>query len=371
MFVFNTWYVAAESAEVTCDTPLARTLLNEPVVLFRTRAGTPVALADACPHRYAPLSLGRIEGDCIRCPYHGSVYDQSGRCVSVPGQRGRHGMQVTLRSYPLQERHGYVWIWPGNPAHVDGGAGIPEWFAPADPGSRDWQGRADRFLSMPVYYELINDNLHDVSHVEFVHPETLGTTVIPQMYRMSPDEQTPHRRVTQDLGTRHLHRDFHAENIQAGPILHQMLAYQREMTEWSDNVDWDLAFRYVTPGLFLFNHRTKAVGEDAARAIQIASLHAVTPETEVSSHYFFHTANNLLASETRRAEFTRICADALVFAFNQDKALISAQMKRVPDGGRVSESLARVSFMGDTIPMLGRRLIRAQIDQERGAGAGP
>ncbi|MFT4582386.1 MAG: hypothetical protein ACI8XZ_002135, partial [Gammaproteobacteria bacterium] len=113
-----------------------------------------------------------------------------------------------------------------------------------------------------------------------------------------------------------------------------------------------------------FNHRTKAVGEAPECAIQIASLHAVTPETDSTSHYFFHTAHNLDDSLLRRKAFTETCADALLFAFNQDKALITEQMKRVPDAGRHAESLAKVSFMGDTTPMLGRRMIRNQITAE-------
>ncbi|MGH8598880.1 MAG: Rieske 2Fe-2S domain-containing protein [Gammaproteobacteria bacterium] len=365
MFIRNTWYVVAEPSELPRGGLLARTVLNERLVLYRTADGLVVAFNDACPHRFAPLSAGRVEGNCIRCPYHGSLYDEKGRCVAVPGQHGKHGMNIGLTPHPVIERHGYIWLWMGDHKRADDGQSIPDWFASADPASDAWQGRADRFLSMPVYYELINDNLHDVSHVEFVHPETLGTTVIPQMYRMSEQEQTPECYVRKDIQPGWMRIDFHAENIQGGPILHQMLAFQRERSEWTDNVDWDLTLRYATPSYFLFNHRTKAVGEADAKAIQIASLHAITPETESSSHYFFHTANNLHAAPERCRAFTELCADSLVFAFNQDKALISEQMKRVPDGGRSAESLAKVSFLGDTTPMVGRRLIRAQIAGEQ------
>jgi phenylpropionate dioxygenase-like ring-hydroxylating dioxygenase large terminal subunit len=363
MFIRNTWYVIAEVNEIAVGGLLARTVLSDKVVLFRTTTGgTLVAFKDACPHRYAPLSAGRGEGDCIRCPYHGSVYDQLGRCVEVPGQDSDHGLEVGIEPFPIVERYGYVWIWMGDRTEADGGSSIPEWFAPA---SETWRGRADQFLSMPVYYELINDNLHDVSHVEFVHPETLGTTVIPQMYRMPVKQHTPQCHINKSIEERDIRLEFHAENIQGGPVLHQMIAFQREQSEWTDNVDWDLTLRYSTPANFLFNHRTKALGEADECAIQVASLHAVTPETESSSHYFFYTGHNLESAEERRSEFTTICADALVFAVNQDKALLTEQMLRVPDGGRSADTLARVSFMGDTTPMLGRRLIKNQIAQEQ------
>ena len=231
MFIHNAWYVIAEPQEIPRGTALARTVLGTKIVLYRTESGQPVAFIDACPHRHAPLSKGKIEGNCIRCPYHGSVYDETGRCVSVPGQRSSHGMNVALTRHPIIESYNYLWIWMGDRARADGGTSIPEWFAPAAPDQSVWQGRHDNFLAMPVYYELINDNLHAVSHVEFVHPETLGTTVIPQMHRMTAEEQSPRLNVTQQIGDRYIHRDFHAEDIQAGPILHQMLAYQREKSE--------------------------------------------------------------------------------------------------------------------------------------------
>lgn len=369
MFIRNSWYVIAEPLEVPLGSLLARTALDEKLVLYRTEEGRVVAFRDACPHRFAPLSAGRIEGNCIRCPYHGSLYDEEGRCLQVPGQSGNHGMNISLTRFPVIERYNYLWIWMGDPALAHDESSIPDWFAPADPASRAWQGRHDKFLSMPVYYELINDNLHDVSHVEFVHPETLGTTVIPQMYRMRQEDETPQRYVRKQIDPRQITLDFHAEGIQGGPILHQMLAYQRERGEWTENVDWDLTLRYATPAYFLFNHRTKAVGDCDAAAIEVASLHAITPESELTSHYFFYTANNLESTRERRAEFTKVCADALVFAFNQDKALISEQMKRVPDHGRTAESLARVSFLGDTTPMIGRRLIRAQLGLEQTGAA--
>ena len=324
-------------------------------MVFRVSDDTLACFIDACPHRFAPLSAGRIENDCIRCPYHGSLYDIDGTCVEVPGQHGAHGMQIGHVRYLLIERFGYIWVWMGDKDRADDGRSIPSWFESAKPQHNSWTGRADRFLSMPVYYELINDNLHDVSHVEFVHPETLGTTVIPQMYRMRDSEFTDQCNVPKEFGEREMRLDFHAQDIQGGPVLHQMIAYQRRRNEWTDNVVWDLTLRYATPSQFLFNHRTKAVGENDSAAIQIASLHTITPETDAGSHYFFHTAHNL----------TDTCADALLFAFNQDKTLIAEQMKRAPRGGRGSDALAQVSFLGDTTPMLGRRMIRNLIAAEQ------
>ena len=84
-FVFNAWYVAAWSADVG-RSPISRTILGEPVALYRTEAGVPVAPRDQCPHRKLPLSLGRVVGDNLECGDHGMTFDGNGTCVRIPGQ---------------------------------------------------------------------------------------------------------------------------------------------------------------------------------------------------------------------------------------------------------------------------------------------
>jgi vanillate O-demethylase monooxygenase subunit len=80
------WYCAAFAHELK-ETPLGRIFLNEPVVLYRMADGTPVALEDRCCHRRAPLSHGRVEGDNLRCLYHGLLYDPAGAAIWAPARR--------------------------------------------------------------------------------------------------------------------------------------------------------------------------------------------------------------------------------------------------------------------------------------------
>jgi len=86
VFLKNCWYVAAWDSELIDGTKLARTLFEKPVVIYRGESGKVVALDDRCCHRGALLSMGRIEGDCIRCMYHGMKFEPSGRCIQIPGQ---------------------------------------------------------------------------------------------------------------------------------------------------------------------------------------------------------------------------------------------------------------------------------------------
>ncbi len=86
-FPLNAWYVAAWDYEVTSATLLARRIADKPMTLYRTTEGRPVALADACWHRLAPLSLGtRVGADEVQCPYHGLRFNSAGRCTKMPAQ---------------------------------------------------------------------------------------------------------------------------------------------------------------------------------------------------------------------------------------------------------------------------------------------
>ena len=108
-YLTNRWYVAAWAEEIG-DAPLARMIMDKPIVFYRTAGGVPVALADRCCHRALPLSMGQVIGDEIRCGYHGLRFDATGQCVDVPGQ-STIPPDARVASYPVVERHRMVWIW--------------------------------------------------------------------------------------------------------------------------------------------------------------------------------------------------------------------------------------------------------------------
>lgn len=104
----NAWYVAAHSRELGSE-PIARTMLGTSIVLYRKCDGAPVALRNACGHRLAPLVMGQVIDDGLQCAYHGAVFDETGRCVSFPGER-EVPERCSVASYPVVERYGFVWI---------------------------------------------------------------------------------------------------------------------------------------------------------------------------------------------------------------------------------------------------------------------
>src|SRR5262245_60786802 len=118
MLLRNAWYIAAWADEVAGEQPLARRICNEPIVLFRDRAGRIAALADRCCHRAAPLNMGIVVEGGIQCGYHGLVIDGSGCCVHIPGQP-QIPESARVRNYPAVEKDRIVWVWMGDAAKAD------------------------------------------------------------------------------------------------------------------------------------------------------------------------------------------------------------------------------------------------------------
>ncbi|MBV8495188.1 MAG: aromatic ring-hydroxylating dioxygenase subunit alpha [Gammaproteobacteria bacterium] len=168
MILKNAWYAAAWDREVA-RTLLPLTIGGERIVLYRTLAGDPVALEDACAHRKLPLSMGRLTGDSVECGYHGMVYGASGRCTHIPGFP-RVPAVARVRSYPVAFRYGLVWIWMGDPARADPTSIFPveHWDDPA------WGRTAGGSMPVACNYLFITDNLLDPSHVAWVHRSSFG-----------------------------------------------------------------------------------------------------------------------------------------------------------------------------------------------------
>src|SRR5438128_12699833 len=125
-FIRNTWYVIAWGHEVPAGELFARRVAGESIVLYRRTDGSLVALENRCPHRHAPLAMGRLEGDCVRCMYHGLKFDADGHCVEVPGQTATPSA-LRVRSYPVVERSRWIWVWMGDAEKADA-AKIPDTF---------------------------------------------------------------------------------------------------------------------------------------------------------------------------------------------------------------------------------------------------
>ncbi|MEM7292402.1 MAG: aromatic ring-hydroxylating dioxygenase subunit alpha [Pseudomonadota bacterium] len=169
-FLRNTWYVAAQSSAI--DHALcAQTLLGENLLFYRDSKGTPVALEDACPHRKLPLSMGKLVGDTVQCGYHGLTFDCHGTCVAAPTQ-DRLPVDAKVKSFPVVERYGLLWIWMGDVEKADESLIIDI----EDYDKTDW-GRTDGgMLEVECHYLYLIDNLLDPSHVAWVHESSFAAS---------------------------------------------------------------------------------------------------------------------------------------------------------------------------------------------------
>ena len=168
-YVRNAWYVAAWSHDLVGERPARFRVLDEPaIVIWRNGVGALTVFEDYCVHRLAPLSLGRCEGERLRCMYHGWSYDRSGRVVEIPGEP-RIPSGARVRTYPAVERHNWVWVWMGDPASADQKLIPPSWASMRPTSDRVY---AHGQLEYAAEARLVNDNLLDLSHVSILHAKT-------------------------------------------------------------------------------------------------------------------------------------------------------------------------------------------------------
>lgn len=346
MFLRNCWYVAAFSQEVEAGRPFARTLLDEPVVLYRKADGAPVALADSCCHRALPLSLGAVVGDNLRCGYHGLVFEPGGACIQVPGQTAiPPGARV--RAFPLVERYGWIWIWMGDPERADPGA-LPDWHWLESDRWRAIQGRGGEPLHVACNYELISDNLFDITHLSYVHATTIGTDAI----------------VDFPCRTERLDRSVRMTRL----VMDRPAApFYQWAGEFRGNVDRWLISTVDLPCHIVNHAGCVDTGTDMREGrreagVEMKVLSAPTPETASATHYFYAHARSFRLDDP---EADRVFRDDFTRVFLEDKAVLEAQqaaMSRAPGA-------PTIDINADAPGIQLRKLLREMIAAEAGAAA--
>ena len=343
MYLRNCWYAAAWDHEVG-EAPFARTLLDEPVVLFRTADGTPAALQDRCCHRALPLSMGRVLGDSLQCGYHGLRFDRDGHCVEVPGQ-STIPPGARVKSYPLVERHKWLWIWMGDPDLADD-ALIPDWWRMDH---ADWTPiKGGDPFHVQANYLLVNDNLLDLSHVAFVHDGSIGTGAVTDFP------------ITTERGEDFVQMTRVVADSPPPPLY-------RDLGRFTGNVDrWQVAVSSL-PAFNTVHAGCAPPGAGCAEAplgerMEFFNLNAMTPETATTTHYFYaHTRSFRLddaaVDEAFRKDFRAV--------FSEDIGIIDAQqvnMDRRPDGPSIDIGV-------DGPGMAFRRMLERRIAAEAGRSA--
>jgi phenylpropionate dioxygenase-like ring-hydroxylating dioxygenase large terminal subunit len=167
-YLNNVWYMAGWSEELG-DQLLSRRLFDRQILLYRKADGSIAALADRCPHRFAPLSLGTRSGDAVQCGYHGLTFDGSGACVHNPFSE-KIPAAAKVQCWAAIERYDIIWLWGGDPAEADV-ALIPDFSMIANSVTVK---AVHGYTLVEAPYEYATDNLMDLSHIEFVHKGTFA-----------------------------------------------------------------------------------------------------------------------------------------------------------------------------------------------------
>ena len=338
-FLRDRWYAAAFSEEVGQTGCLARTFLNEPVVLFRKLDGTPAALLDQCPHRFAPLSAGQVLDGEIQCPYHGLRFNTSGACVHNPRGDGKIHDRLAVKSYPLLERHGLIWIWLGDPGRTDTNT-LPDF---------GFLDRVEPFRLATGYmhtraeYDIILDNLLDATHADYIHPALFFSNG-------AFETALPCIEHTNDSAT----ATYESTTYPAPPVLARHLAKPEAPAVQRS------AFCWIAPAHVRI---TSEVWQEPAadRKVWIRSLHTVTPETDGTTHYWFLSSSN--AGEAT-AEHLQLRRAALIHAFTtEDKPMLEMVSQRM--AGRSFWEMKPSILAGDGASLMMRRGIAKLIGQER------
>lgn len=164
----NQWYVILESKEVRQGKPLGVTRMGEKLVVWRSESGQVSVMSDLCPHLGAPLCQGKVHGETLACPFHAFEYDRSGAAVYVPslGKAGEIPKALKVRTYPVHEAHGWIWMYWGEP---QADLPAPKWFDIDE--TFHYSGFHQHW---PVHYSRMVENQLDTMHVPVVHYDSIG-----------------------------------------------------------------------------------------------------------------------------------------------------------------------------------------------------
>lgn len=336
-FARNCWYAAIWSSDLGREL-VARRYLNEPVVLFRRQDGTPVALADACPHRFAPLSMGILHGDEVECLYHGLRFDCSGKCTDNPNGAGNIPAAARLRTYPLHEAWGMVWIWMGDTDAADP-ASIPDFHWMTD---RENYAAIHGYLHIEASYLLMLDNLTDLSHASFVHVETLEPREMArEIFKVSEDNGTIWTKLT------------------CGGMATP--AFFAAVPGIPDKVDHWLEMRSDPPGAMVTIYGVTPEGSARTDGWNTCNPNLITPETEWTTHYFWGSARDFQIDDE---ELSQTLLGLAEIAFTtEDKPIIEAQQSVI--GKRDMMELRPVLLPNDNGSGRARRVIDRLVAAEQ------
>lgn len=309
LFLRNCWYCAGWDSDVGLGSRdlVVRQIAGRPILLYRTAAGAVVAMEDRCPHRLAPLSLGRKEGDAIRCMYHGMVFGPDGHCRQVPGM-DRPPPGADVPTLPVVEKDNWIWVWLGAPDHAD-----PALICDAvGPGHPDWILKTNSIRVETSYRQEIA-NLADLSHVSWVHAETFGGSDDWSFIRPR------HKSLPRGIETKYTVRGVPAPN------------FTKHLFPAEARFDIDVHVTLSVPCNFIMSFRIYEAGDatsgpsNGKLLLDTFTSQAVTPRDEGSVDYYFSWGTS---KATWFPGIVELMHKTNLDAFLEDKRVLEGQWQR-------------------------------------------
>jgi phenylpropionate dioxygenase-like ring-hydroxylating dioxygenase large terminal subunit len=343
MFVKNAWYVVAWDHEVKLSEPFARTILNEPVVLFRTKDGSIAAVEDRCCHRTYPLSKGKLNEGRIQCGYHGMIFDETGTCVEIPWQKNVP-KNAKVRSFPVVERAHWIWIWMGDPELADPDE-ITDFHWMDDP---EWGAKGTVF-HVDCDYRLIIENLLDLTHLAYVHQSTIGNDAVAE------DSVTESKRHEKGVTVTRWMID-----MPAPPTYVKAGGFETNVDRWQ-------IIEFTPPSSVRLNVGACQTGTGAPEGkrvggINMRNLNAITPETETTTHYFWSQAHDF---NVENPEVTELVYQQVHAAFSEDVSVFAAQQALI----NRNPAATRMNLSGDAGGLAAINIIDQLVKAENTAAA--
>lgn len=333
----NAWYVAAFTRDVGREI-LARRVLNTPLAIYRKLDGTPVALDGRCPHRHFPLGKSMLEGDSVRCGYHGFVFGPDGQCTEIPSQT-HVPRACRVATYPLVEHGLWLWVWVGDADKAD-----PALLPTLAEIGLEGEGLVSHpliYREVACRYQLLNDNLFDLSHLAFLHGATIGTV---------ENASTPEELVKRPGFVSSIRRIVDAP---VPPTMWQRDSYGVE------RIDRAMGMASYLPGLHVGTTDVRIPQSHPTRGGEVIAwnrvYHTITPSTPRSSYYHFAVAVDPAVDPVAMKAALDPVIDEDVFASEEIEKIIDLY-----DGNPPPELMVK----SDQNAVEGRRMIEAMMDAE-------
>lgn len=330
MYLHEAWYQFGWAEEVLPKQHLVRKILDETIFLWRSEGGHLAAVINRCPHRFAPFSEGHIKGESIACGYHGATFGADGRCVHNP--HGPAPASLKVRAFPVVERHRAIWIWMGAEQNANPDL-IPDLsFIDETPLTETV------IASIPTKanYQLIIDNILDLSHIDYLHPQTLGKMMTGAKARYYQKGDV-------------VYGEWIATNAETPLAYRAMVPY--------GNCDLHIRLKYIMPGCLILENTVVPTGTEPSFKDLRTTMHNMTPETQTTSHYFVSSVRRFKKEDTAVTEQIK---KALLAAFiDEDKPLLEKQQTAM--GTPDFYSLKPVLLKIDTAAVLARRVLDEKI----------